>query len=147
MSILFSRSVRSLRDDRGYAGLIILALAAIIIAGWLLWFFFSQVTLYESSKNFTVSPDGMLLVQFSQGSLDKIQPGQNAVYLPTAPDDTLDKSWSAVVMDTPESTNQPASTVQVYVNSPVPPASGATGEVKVAVEKVSPFMLLVRTGH
>lgn len=47
----FSRTERALAADKGWAGLVLGVLAAVLLLFWLLWFFAGQVTLYERSRS------------------------------------------------------------------------------------------------
>lgn len=145
MTVQFSRSTRSLKHDRGFAGYVILISATAVIAAWLAWFFFAPVTLYETSTQFTIRRDGLLLVSFPEAALTRIVPGQTAIFSPAISANEFGSSLPALVMDTPASTGRRDGLVHVYLHIPTQPTANLTGEVKIAVEEVSPFTLILRS--
>jgi membrane fusion protein (multidrug efflux system) len=46
----FARTTRSLANDRSPAPLLAWLLAAVLLCGWSIWFFFADVTVYETSR-------------------------------------------------------------------------------------------------
>ena len=145
MSIQFSRSTRSLNNDSGSVGLIAAVSMVTVVIAWLLWFFFAQVPLYETSRDFTVRRDGHLMVQFSEEALTRIQPGQKADFLPLITDNKLGESRSVLVMNTPASTGQREKTVEIYID--VPPTPDTAGEIRIIVDHVSPFALVLQSAQ
>lgn len=145
MAVRFSRSLRSLDADRGIASYIVLACAITLIVAWLIWFFFAPITLYETSSTFTVQRDGVLLVQFDDSALTRIRPGQTAIMIPTVKTDGFAAPIEAEVLATPASTNRRDGVVQVYLYMSGRPPAELTGEVRIRVEDVSPFTLILRS--
>lgn len=145
MAIQFSRSIRSLKNERNIAGFVVLASAGLVVAAWLLWFFFAPITLYEESSNFTVRRDGLLLVHFSEAALERILPGQAALFFPTTSQDQLGSSIPAQVMDTPASTGREDGLVHVYLKTSTQAGADLTGQVRIAVEQLSPLSLILRS--
>lgn len=145
MAVRFSRSLRSLEAERGVASYIVLAGAGALIVAWLIWFFFAQITLYETSSTFTVRRDGVLLVQFDDATLARIRPGQSAILIPTLTTNGFAAPIEAEVVATPASTNRRDGVVQVYLYMNGRPSADLAGEVRVRVETVSPFVLILRS--
>jgi hypothetical protein len=144
MSTHFSRSMRALNADSDVIGLIVLGSGAVLVVVWIVWFFAASVTLYETSTSFTVQRNGWLAVQFSPAALARIRPGQTASFRPTGAD-ARTASIEALVMETPASRGRASGTVQIYVQMPADSITAAlTGEVRVAVETVTPFALLMQ---
>lgn len=145
MAVRFSRSLRSLDADRGIVSYIVLACAAILIVAWLIWFFFAPITLYETSSTFTIRRDGVLLVQFDDPALTRIRPGQTAIMIPTVTTDGFASPMEAEVLAIPASTNRRDGVVQVYLYMNGMPPADLTGEVRIRVEAVSPFTLILQS--
>lgn len=145
MAVRFSRSLRSLDTDRGIVSYIVLACAAILIVAWLIWFFFAPITLYETSNTFTVRRDGVLLVQFDEPALTRIRAGQTAIMIPTVATDGFAAPMEAEVLAIPASANRRDGIVQVYLYMNGMPPANLTGEVRIRVEAVSPFTLILRS--
>jgi hypothetical protein len=123
----------------------VLACAAILIVAWLIWFFFAPITLYETSNTFTVRRDGVLLVQFDEPALTRIRAGQTAIMIPTVATDGFAAPMEAEVLAIPASANRRDGIVQVYLYMNGMPPANLTGEVRIRVEAVSPFTLILRS--
>lgn len=143
MAIQFSRSTRSLTNDRSFAGMVILVSTSVIILAWLMWFFFAPIAIYETSQEISVRRDGLLMVKFPESALKRILPGQTATFFPTTSQNDFGVSTPALVMDTPASTGREDGIVYIYLETGRAPA-GLTGEVKIAVEYLSPLALILR---
>ena len=50
MPVQFGRTTRSLASDTSRYAFAAWTLALVLLAGWLVWFFFGRVTVYEVSK-------------------------------------------------------------------------------------------------
>ncbi|HEV7390321.1 MAG TPA: hypothetical protein VGO08_01660, partial [Burkholderiales bacterium] len=50
MPVQFGRTTRSLASDTSKYAMVTWLIAAVLLVGWLSWFFFSKVTVYELSK-------------------------------------------------------------------------------------------------
>ena len=145
MAISFSRSIRSLDNDKFLFTLIMLSVMAIILTVWIGWFFLAKITIYETSQTFHVGSDGMLLVEFSPEALQRIRPGQSVLFFPNTTDTQVATSLSGEVMDVPDPTFQSSNSVQVYLNSSIPLTKNVTGQVRIAVDHVSPLMLVLQS--
>lgn len=141
MSLSFSRSLRSLQQDSFGPALAALIITSLLLLAWSAWFFLAQVTLYETSRDFSVQRDGSLLVEFSPEGLARLRPGQAATFRPTGGAGPEGQIFPALVMDTPATTGP----VALHVFSPEPLQPGQTGQIQVEVEQVSPAMLVLRS--
>jgi hypothetical protein len=145
MSISFSRSMRSLHSDSFRPSLATLVIASIFIIAWFAWLVFAQITLYETSQNWDLARDGSLLVHLSEESVTRLHPGQRATLEVQVAPNQAPQQLPAMVADTPSRTQNHLApdTVKVTLLAPMP--KGATGgEVKIAVETVSPLTLITR---
>lgn len=145
MAAQFSRSTRSLKNDRGLVGFVVLIGAAIVIAAWLAWFFFAPIALYETSSTFSVRRDGMLMVTFPETAHSQILPGQKAIFVPATSENEFGSSIPALVMDTPASRGRRDGVVYVYLETSAPLTDDLAGELRIEVEQVSPFTLILRS--
>ena len=144
MSLSFSRSLRSLQQDRFGPALAALIVTSLLLLIWSAWFFLAKVTLYESSHDFLVQRDGSLLVNFSPEAMARLRPGQAATFRLANGTASESQTFPALVMDTPEAGN-PTGQVEVYVYSPEPLQPGQAGQIRVEVEHVSPAVLVLRS--
>ena len=144
MSLSFSRSLRSLQQDNFGPALAALIVTSLLLIAWSAWFFLAQVTLYETSRDFSVQRDGSLQVNFSPEALARLRPGQAATLRLTNGTASEEQTFSAQVMDIPASNNQTGQ-VELYVFSSEPIQPGQAGQVQVEVDHVSPAMLVLRS--
>ncbi len=150
MSNAFAHSLRSLQTDRNRFSLVVLVVAGLLLLGWLAWFFFAPVTLYETGQIVQTSSDGVVLAHFPRTAQARLQRGQ-AVQLQLAgapPGDAL----AATIADIAEQPTSDQVLVTIYVDLDDPNAAtlqnGLTGQAMVAVEQTSPARLLLRaTGY
>ena len=150
MSIAFAHSLRSLQTDRNRFSLVALSIAGLLFLGWLAWFCFAQVTLYETGQIVQTSSDGVVVASFPSTAQARLQAGQ-AVQLQlagAAPGDTL----PATLADIAEHPTNDQIEVTIYVDMDAPNAAGLqnglTGQATVAVEQTSPARLVLRaTGY
>ena len=144
MSLSFSRSLRSLQQDNFGPALAALIVTSLLLMAWSAWVFLAQVTLYETSRDFSVQRDGSLQVNFSPEALARLRPGQAATLRLTNGTASEEQTFSAQVMDIPASNNQTGQ-VELYVFSSEPIQPGQAGQVQVEVDHVSPVMLVLRS--
>jgi hypothetical protein len=147
MSISFSRSMRSLQSDSFRPSLATLIVASILIVAWFAWLVFARVTLYESSSDWQIQRDGSLIVRYSQETVARVRPGQTAIVEIQSDPNQPPQQMKAIVADTPSRTQNrlESDTVKVTLLGDKLPKD-ATGQVKIAVESVSPLTLITRAG-
>ena len=144
MALSFSRSLRSLQQDSFGPTLAALIITSLLLMAWCAWFFLAKVTLYETSREFSVQRDGSLLVNFSPEALARLRPGQAATLRLANRVAPEGQTFPALVMDTPQ-TNDQTSQVELHVFSPEPLQPGQAGQIQVEVEYVSPAVLVLRS--
>jgi hypothetical protein len=147
MSISFSRSMRSLQSDSSRPSLAALIIAGALLLAWMAWLAFAPVTLHETSQDWQVQRDGSLIVRFPPATMARFRPGQAATLTLLAGPDQPARTLPAMVADVPMPTQNhlAADTVQVALFADASPRE-AKGEIKIAVETVSPLKLLTRAG-
>ncbi len=145
MAISFSRSMRSLQSDSFRPSLATLIVASILIVAWFAWLVFARVTLYESSSDWQVQRDGLLIVRLPQETIAGLRPGQTAIVEIQSDPNQPSQQLPAIVADTPSRTQNrlEPDTVKVTLLADELPKD-ATGQVKIAVESVSPLTLITR---
>lgn len=150
MSTAFSHSLRSLQADRNRFSLVALSLAGLLFLGWLVWFFFAPVTLYETGQIIQTSSDGVVIAQFPLTAQTRLQVGQ-AVQLQLEGAEQSD-AIPATVADVAQQATGDQVQVVIYADMDSPHVGalqeGLTGRVSVAVESLSPARLVMRaTGY
>ncbi len=146
MAISFSRSMRSLHSDSFRPSLAALSIAIVLVAAWLVWLVFASITIYESSQDWQLQRDGSLLVRFPEKTIARLHPGQTAILALQADPNQPPQQLKAIVADIPSRTQNhlAADTVKVTLLSNALPKDAAGGEIKIAVESVSPLTLITR---
>lgn len=149
MSIAFTNSLRSLQGDRNRGSLVALVLAGLLFLGWLVWFFWAPVTLYETGQIVQTSSDGVVVAHFPSLAQIRLQLGQVGQLQFTGSKAAL---LTATVADiAPDPANDQLQ-VTLYADMDDPNAAvlqnGLTGQAAVVVEKTSPARLFLRaTGY
>jgi hypothetical protein len=136
--------MRSLQVDSFRSSLVGLGVAMILLAGWLVWFFMAQVSLYELNQAAQITGQGLVIVNFPSETQGRFWPGQTARLRLDGDLGAEIGLIPAMVMDV---TNQPRQKqIQVELatlfNAPLP--DGLTGQVEIEVERISPAVLVMR---
>lgn len=142
MAIPFSRSLRSMTHDSylpGLAGIIGISLILIL---WIAWFFGGQMSVYETSTDFQLRDDGMLIVKFPDSAVGSMQAGQQVEIRITNGDAGSPIELPGELMKLPP---YPGDPVEIYPLGNFPREGALKGEVKVLVGKVSPAQMVWRS--
>lgn len=164
MAIPFSRSLRSIQMDSMSWSITGLMISILLLGAWLIWFFFSPVSINEISKEVTVDDNGKILAKFPKKSLDRIESGQSAdirVEIKTS-NSTQEgtkgiskvMNFSGIVMKVPLREVDQDGWVELaaiddrfYGMIQNTDYRGYKYEAEVEVEKVTPFVLLQRAAR
>jgi len=145
MSLQFSRSMRSMKSDSYRASRIGLILAILLMLFLVAWFFFSRVTLYESSSDLRGEQDGFVTATFKEEALSRIRPGQAALLRLSGGTNQRPVPLEAAVFSVDRESGQ----VELLVlagDLPGDLLSGKlAGQVEIEVERVTPIELVLRT--
>lgn len=137
--------MRSLRVDSFRASRIALLLAILLMTALLAWFFLARVTLYEVGNSLQWLENGMLQAAFPDEAQGRLRAGQLATVRLNAGPDQPPLSIPAMVYDVPLEGGQ----VQLYLlTNELPggsPQAKLNGQVEVAVERITPAELVLRT--
>ena len=144
MTVQFSRSVRSIHADNLGPMLIGTTFFAILMLGWVLWFFFAAIPDYEDSTAATYQREGYVMAEFSALAFNRLQRGQPAQFQP-AVEDRIVLTIPLVVTDIYPETSQARLVVRAEDETTLPLQSGLTGQVKVTVEQFSPAVIVLRS--
>jgi hypothetical protein len=133
--------MRSLQSDSSRPSLAALLIAGVLLLAWIGWLALAPVTLYETSDDWQVQRDRSLVVRFPQAAIARFRPGQAATLTIPAGADQPPLALPSMVAAIPMRTQNrlAADTVQVTLLAVAPPKD-AQGEVKVAVETISPLV-------
>ncbi|MFM8321282.1 MAG: hypothetical protein ACKOC5_10235 [Chloroflexota bacterium] len=145
MSLTFSRSMRSLRLDSFRAARVGLALAALNMLALLGWFFLARVTLYEVGTDLAWTQESSLVsAAFTPEALARLRHGQDATLRVNPGAGQAVLAVSTYVYRLPESGRQVLFVVNPYDLPEGLRQGKLTGQVEVAVERVTPFELVMR---
>jgi hypothetical protein len=124
--------------------LIGLVLGIMVIFSLLIWFFLARVTLYRSSEQAALTPDGMISAEFSPETIAQIQPGQPGVWRMETGQDQRPVSIPVVVYEIQPDGNKVIFYATDTSALPDPIPDGLQGRVDVEVEYVTPADLVLR---
>jgi len=147
MSIAFSHSLRSLQADRNRFSLVAMFLAGLLFLGWLVWFFFAPLTLYETGQITQTSSDGIVVAQFPSAAQNRLQLGQTVqLHLEGTEQNAV---IPATVANIEQSSSGELIEVVIYADMDAATAgflqNGLAGQASVAVEQLSPATLIMRS--
>lgn len=144
MTVQFSRSVRSIQADNLGPMVIGAAFFAVLMLGWVIWFFFATIPSYESSVSATYPRDGYVVAEFSEAAFSQLRRGQSAQFRLSTSGKSLPAIPLVVTDLYPETTQVRlifhADDATVAVLQP-----GSTGQVKVVTERISPARTVLRS--
>lgn len=147
MNTPFSRSIRILDADKFRPSLLVIGLSVVILVGWLLWFFLARVTLMEVGKIVSIGNTGEVQTEFTGQNAQRIRVGQ-AGWLRIDGETGQELGLVPVVVVRRQAVSDTRWQVDLVVVDEriftVPLAEVQTGQVQVAVERVSPAALLLR---
>lgn len=143
MTVQFSRSVRSIQADNLSPMLVGAAFFAILMLGWILWFFFASIPYYENSTIASYQQDGYVMANFSVTAFDRLQRGLPAQFVPLTTRRTV-PPIPMIVTDVYLETTQVRLVLQIEDHKIFPLQPGTTGEVKVTVEQLSPARVVLQ---
>lgn len=146
MFVAFADTVRSLQTDRNRFSLVSLSLVALLLGGWLIWFFCAPVTLFETGQIVQTSSDGVVVAHFPHAAHTRLQLGQ-AVQLYLA-NTEQHEAISATVAEVASQATDDQLQVIIFADIDSPNIGslqdGLSGQAIVAVEQVSPAKLVMR---
>jgi len=145
MSIQFSRSTRAMHGDSFQASRVGLVLACMVAIGFLFWFAFARITLYESSEEIRLNDQGYIEAEFPQEAISRIQIGQSAILRINTDSDQNMISIPALVIGRDDENGQAKLIVMGEEPSEYVMGNQLSGQVEVEVEHIKPINLLLRT--
>ena len=144
MTVQFSRSVRSLQADN-LSPIIIGAVGfALLMVGWLLWFFFATVVTYETSNTATYQPQGYVIASFAPATFRRLQPGQPAEFMPQTAEGKA-PAIRVIATDLYPETGEVRFIIRVEDDEVPALQPGMTGTVRIIVEQLSPARIVLRS--
>lgn len=144
MTVQFSRSVRSVQADNLGPMLIGAAFFAVLIFGWILWFFFATVPYFAESTEASYQREGYILANFPAATFPRLRRGQTAQFLLTTGDQTS-STIPLIVSDLYPETAQARLILRVSDQDAPRLQPGLTGQVKVTVERLTPARIVLRS--
>ncbi|MBI3536569.1 MAG: hypothetical protein HY070_03245 [Chloroflexi bacterium] len=145
MSISFSRSMRSLKNDSMRPSIIALIIALSILGAWGAWFAFTELPQFETSGDWQIQRDGSILAKFSPEAMTRILPGQAAELNLRVSGKRTPTTVRARVMETANRAQNRLApeTVRLALTGELP-KSYEGGDVQIEVERLSPLLLVMR---
>ncbi len=163
MSSPFSRTIRSINADSFHASVAGLVIGLLILGAWCAWFFMARVSIYKVSSKVWVTGEETIVsgfsqdsrrpgetrengivAQFSQEDMADIKPGQEAILHLKGTGQARSVPAKVTRILKQEDKDQVELSTQLDANSRVQLKKGDTGEVKIAVDHVSPAVMVMR---
>lgn len=143
MTVKFSRSVRSIQADNLIPVLVGISFFALLMLGWMIWFFFAQIPTYTTSTAAVYQQEGYIIAEFAANDIEEIHRGQAAQFqLLTAHREIT--TIPLIVTDVDLVARRARLILQVDVEAITKLPVGATGQVKVRVKQDSPALFVLR---
>ena len=139
MAIPFSRSTRSMNQDRYLPGVISIILISLVLILWMIWFFAGRLNLYASTTDFSTREDGMLLAVFPPAALTQIKPGLQAELILASTDGLASAPIPGEVMNLPSSQD---GVLEIYLFTSNTLPEKVEGQLKVKLGQTSPANLV-----
>lgn len=144
MTVQFSRSVRSIQADNLGPMLVGAAFFAVLMLGWVIWFFFATIPYYESSTTATYQQDGHIMAEFSEAAFPQIRRGQSAQFH-LLPEGQSSASIPLTVTDLYPETAQVRLIMRLADAEIMRLQPGTVGEVKVTTRQISPARTVLQS--
>ncbi len=145
MPIAFSRSTRSLNNDRFFPWWVTLGVAILLLTAWAGWFFATRVGVYETSTALQMNRDQTLTATFPAGALARIRPGQPATVRAGQDADGQSTTLRAVVSEITRKPTEEQGQVKLHFTSAAPSRQQPPAELQIEVGQVSPAEMLLRS--
>jgi hypothetical protein len=154
MASTFFRSVRSLEADNSQRSYLGLALAACLLAAWILWFFLARVSVYAVTNKADLEVDRTaklrVVANFDPpAALGRIRPGQHAQLrldgFPWAQYGSVSATITSVASEIRDGSIRVEMALDPNSSSRIPLQPGMPGSVEVQIENVSPANYVLRT--
>ncbi len=143
----FFRSACFLESDGFGRSTLGLVLVAILMAAWIVWFFFAPITVYKVTDDAYLEIQSRIVADFPPAALVHIRPNQPAQFRLHDFPWTEYGSLSAVVTRVTYQDGHDRVELGVHAgaDSRIPLQKGLTGTVVITVDRVSPAALVLRT--
>ncbi len=144
MAISFPHSTRVLRNDGMLPTAVMLAVIGSILILWGVWFTFARIPLNVTCAQATLTRDGALVVQCPPGQVERLYRGAPATVIITSKGSR--QIFAAVILRVADTYTRDLApnTLEVYAALGDALPAGATTEVQVEIETLSPLQLLLR---
>lgn len=143
MTVKFSRSVRSIQADNLIPVLVGISFFALLMLGWMIWFFFAQIPTYATSTAAVYQQEGYIIAEFAATDIEEIRRGQSAHFQLSTPS-RENRTIPLIVTDVDPVARRTRLILQVDDAELIRLSVGATGQVKVTVKQDSPALFVLR---
>jgi hypothetical protein len=142
----FSRTLRALQTQQSAFSVVGMAGAALLLLLWLGWFFLAPVVISVEGTITYIAGDGYVQATFTGAASEQLQRGQHAqLYLDHPADAPIAPIPALVAEVNPQATQSQVDLyAQLDANNADYFAGQPQGVVTVAVERISPALLLLR---
>lgn len=144
-SSAFPRSTRAIHADSLVPGLAILSILVLLLLGWLLWLLLFKIPFYQTSQAAQVTPDALVVADFSPEVLSQISLYQEALFVPAARGEAAASvgTLAATVVDIDRATGQVWLLLRADDETLRQLAPGLPGQARVVVRERTPLSLII----
>lgn len=139
MTIPFSRSIRSMRDENRISSIVAIALLSIILILWLAWFFRGEIPVYAKASSFTLMENGLIEAYFPEQVMADILPGQSVEVMLGAGETNAAPTLKGELSSLP---TYPGDPVIIYMYHVVPANPGPSSSLRVITGTTTPFSIV-----
>lgn len=143
MTVQFSRSVRSIQADNLGPMVVGAAFFAVLMIGWVIWFFFAAIPSYTTSITAAYGQEGYVMATFTEDAFPQLRRGQSAQFHLA----TKGKSTPAISLTVTDLYPEAAQARLILQNDNVGSPllqPGSVGQVQVVTEQISPARTVLR---
>ncbi len=140
MTTSFSRTIRSLDDNRVnplIAWLLVLLVIWLLWSSWLVW---GRIPVFASAEIDEITTSGLVQVTLPTDQQGVVRPGQEAVIQLTA-----GECVNGVVYDVEQSAENAPLTVTILPRDPLPNSDTLDGNITIQTARLAPLRLLLIT--
>lgn len=140
--------MRALDSNRFQATALFAASTALLLAVWMAWFCFAQITLYQHSETATLQNAGYVLATFSPTMLEHLAVGQTALFQLDGLGERQTASIPVVLIsikDIKAGLLETRFKIQPGTHSIIPLQRGLSGKIEIEAGRLSPLALVLRS--
>ena len=144
MTAQFSRTMRSLEADGRPMALAPFAVIVLLLGVWAYWFWGARLPVYETTRSISVDRNGTVVATVPAVPAGRIRTGQAATLRLDGATGADAEPLKAMVSDVDTLPGGAGERAELFIKSAAELKPGATGEVQIQVDQISPATIALR---